>query len=66
MEHHPVVRYSTSELGKMDRLVLDNVVLDRWDRFMQEGNFRYRTFRQFAASILNFVCHVVLLSFRCL
>ena len=43
MEHYPVVRYSTSELGNkgtMDRLELDNVVLDRWDRFMQEGNFR--------------------------
>ena len=43
MEQHPVVRYSTSELcnkGIVDSLELDKVVLERWDRFMQEGNFR--------------------------
>ena len=43
MEQHPVVRYSTSELGNkgiVDSLELDKVVLERWDRFMQEGNFR--------------------------
>eukprot|EP00090_Calanus_glacialis_P018173 TRINITY_DN2818_c0_g1_i1.p1 TRINITY_DN2818_c0_g1~~TRINITY_DN2818_c0_g1_i1.p1 ORF type:complete len:346 (+),score=156.72 TRINITY_DN2818_c0_g1_i1:98-1135(+) len=46
MEQHPVVRYSTSELcnkGIVDSLELDKVVLERWDRFMQEGNFRYNT-----------------------
>ena len=43
MEHHPVVRYNTSELdnkGIIDSLELAKVVLERWDRFMQEGNFR--------------------------
>ena len=43
MEHHPVVRYNTSELDNkeiIDSLELAKVVLERWDRFMQEGNFK--------------------------
>jgi len=46
MEQHPTVRYSSSELADQavsGKLELDKVVMDRWDKFMKEGNFRYNT-----------------------
>jgi len=46
MEQHPTVRYTSSELADQavsGKLELDKVVMDRWDKFMKEGNFRYNT-----------------------
>jgi len=40
MEHH-VLEYSIHEKGESSRLMLDKVVLDRWDMFMEKGHFRY-------------------------
>eukprot|EP00092_Neocalanus_flemingeri_P012273 GFUD01013229.1.p1 GENE.GFUD01013229.1~~GFUD01013229.1.p1 ORF type:complete len:156 (-),score=67.96 GFUD01013229.1:315-782(-) len=42
-QQHPVVEYSTSELVDKGKQELDEVVLTRWDLFMQRGHFRYNT-----------------------
>ena len=43
-QQHPVFEYRDKVLrdkGKFNTPGLDEMVLNRWDRFMEEGNFRY-------------------------
>jgi len=45
-QQHPVFEYSDKVLrdkGKFNKPGLDEMVLNRWDRFMEKGNFRYNT-----------------------
>jgi len=45
-QQHPVFEYRDKVLrdkGKFNTPGLDEMVLNRWDRFMEEGNFRYNT-----------------------
>jgi len=45
-QEHPVLEYTDKVLGDeviSNTLGLDKMVLYRWDKFMQEGNFRYNT-----------------------
>merc|ERR1711970_1441568 len=45
-QEHPVLEYTDKVLGDeviSNTLGLDKMVLYRWDKFMEEGNFRYNT-----------------------
>ena len=44
-QQHPVFEYRDKVLrdkGKFNTPGLDEMVLNRWDSFMEEGNFRYQ------------------------
>ena len=41
-QQHPVLEYSIKEPGDMEsKVMLDKLILARWDMFMQNGHFRY-------------------------